>query len=121
MLACFAGVVWGMFVGVTPGLTGIMAVVIALPLHLHARVAVEAMKAGKHVLTDSLTSLGVLVAIGLVWITGWTPLDPIIDFETGLVPNLAPFWSRNESGRAGDPDFGCTGNTCPAGTATYSA
>lgn len=30
--ACFAGVVWGMFVGVTPGLTGIMAVVIALPL-----------------------------------------------------------------------------------------
>jgi putative tricarboxylic transport membrane protein len=32
ILACFAGVVWGMFVGVTPGLTGIMAVVIALPL-----------------------------------------------------------------------------------------
>ncbi len=32
LLACFAGVVWGMFVGVTPGLTGIMAVVIALPL-----------------------------------------------------------------------------------------
>lgn len=30
--ACFGGVVWGMFVGVTPGLTGIMAVVIALPL-----------------------------------------------------------------------------------------
>ena len=30
--SCFAGVVWGMFVGVTPGLTGIMAVVIALPL-----------------------------------------------------------------------------------------
>jgi putative tricarboxylic transport membrane protein len=32
LLACFAGVVWGMFVGVTPGLTGIMAVVIALPM-----------------------------------------------------------------------------------------
>lgn len=31
LLACFVGVVWGMFVGVTPGLTGIMAVVIALP------------------------------------------------------------------------------------------
>jgi putative tricarboxylic transport membrane protein len=30
--SCFGGVVWGMFVGVTPGLTGIMAVVIALPL-----------------------------------------------------------------------------------------
>lgn len=32
LLSCFLGVVWGMFVGVTPGLTGIMAVVIALPL-----------------------------------------------------------------------------------------
>jgi len=32
LAACFAGVIWGMFVGVTPGLTGIMAVVIALPL-----------------------------------------------------------------------------------------
>ena len=31
MLACLIGVIWGMFVGVTPGLTGIMAVVIALP------------------------------------------------------------------------------------------
>ncbi|MEQ8323012.1 MAG: tripartite tricarboxylate transporter permease [Rhodospirillales bacterium] len=32
LLSCLAGVIWGMFVGVTPGLTGIMAVVIALPL-----------------------------------------------------------------------------------------
>lgn len=32
ILACIAGVLWGMFVGVTPGLTGIMAVVIALPM-----------------------------------------------------------------------------------------
>lgn len=32
----------------------IEAIVIALPLHLHASVAIEAMKAGKHVLTEKL-------------------------------------------------------------------
>lgn len=39
---------------------------------------------GKHVLTDSFTSLGVLIAIGLVWLTGWTPLDPIIAIVVAL-------------------------------------
>lgn len=33
---------------------------------------------GKHVLTDSVTSLGVLVALGLVAVTGIKHLDPII-------------------------------------------
>jgi len=33
---------------------------------------------GKHVLTDSVTSLGVLVALGLIAFTGWQPWDPII-------------------------------------------
>jgi cation diffusion facilitator family transporter len=32
---------------------------------------------GKHVLTDSWTSIAVLVGLGLVLVTGWLPFDPI--------------------------------------------
>jgi cation diffusion facilitator family transporter len=33
---------------------------------------------GKHVLTDSLTSFGVVGGLGLVMLTGWKPFDPLI-------------------------------------------
>ncbi len=33
---------------------------------------------GKHVLTDAWTSLGVIVALGLILLTGWLPWDPIL-------------------------------------------
>lgn len=33
---------------------------------------------GKHVLTDSWTSFGVVFGLLLTWITGWLPLDPIV-------------------------------------------
>lgn len=33
---------------------------------------------GKHVLTDSWTSLGVIVGLVLVMLTGWRPFDPIV-------------------------------------------
>lgn len=39
---------------------------------------------GKHVLTDSVTSLGVMVALGLVWVTGWKPFDPLLAIGIGL-------------------------------------
>lgn len=35
---------------------------------------------GKHVLTDSFTSFGVVAGLGLVMLTGWKPLDPLIAF-----------------------------------------
>jgi len=38
---------------------------------------------GKHLLTDVWTSVGVLVAIGLVALTGWLVLDPIIALLVG--------------------------------------
>jgi cation diffusion facilitator family transporter len=33
---------------------------------------------GKHVLTDSWTSFGVVAGLLLTWITGWLPFDPIV-------------------------------------------
>jgi cation diffusion facilitator family transporter len=33
---------------------------------------------GKHVLTDSWTSFGVVTGLTLVWATGWKPLDPLV-------------------------------------------
>ncbi len=35
---------------------------------------------GKHVLTDSWTSFGVVGGLGLVMITGWRPFDPLVAF-----------------------------------------
>ncbi|HOC13921.1 MAG TPA: cation diffusion facilitator family transporter [Propionicimonas sp.] len=39
---------------------------------------------GKHLLTDVWTSVGVLVAIGLVALTGWHILDPLIAIAVGV-------------------------------------
>jgi cation diffusion facilitator family transporter len=39
---------------------------------------------GKHVLTDSWTSLGVILALVLTMITGWLPFDPILAIIVAL-------------------------------------
>jgi cation diffusion facilitator family transporter len=39
---------------------------------------------GKHVLTDCITSAGVVVALLLVAVTRWTPLDPILAIAVAL-------------------------------------
>lgn len=44
---------------------------------------------GKHVLTDSWTSLGVIVGLILVMWTGWLPFDPIL----GILVALNILWS----------------------------
>jgi cation diffusion facilitator family transporter len=48
----------------------------------HRSITLEA--DGKHLLTDVWTSIGVLVAIGLVLLTGWNILDPIIAILVGI-------------------------------------
>ncbi|MBZ5685090.1 MAG: cation diffusion facilitator family transporter [Acidobacteriia bacterium] len=39
---------------------------------------------GKHVLTDSYTSFGVVVGLGLVILTGWKPFDPILAIAVAI-------------------------------------
>lgn len=39
---------------------------------------------GKHLLTDVITSIGVVVGVALVWITGWEVLDPLVAAAVGL-------------------------------------
>lgn len=39
---------------------------------------------GKHLMTDVVTSAGVLVGVGLVWLTGWGWLDPVVALLVGL-------------------------------------
>jgi len=46
--------------------------------------SVIAMSNGKHVLTDVYTSMGVVVTLGLIYLTGWKYLDIIISFAIGI-------------------------------------
>lgn len=39
---------------------------------------------GKHLMTDVWTSAGVIVAVGVVWVTGWLVLDPLIAIAVGV-------------------------------------
>ncbi|NNG20802.1 cation transporter [Naumannella sp. ID2617S] len=39
---------------------------------------------GKHLMTDVITSAGVLIGVALVWLTGWDRLDPIVAFAVGI-------------------------------------
>ena len=48
----------------------------------HRSITLEA--DGKHLLTDVWTSVGVLVGVGLVALTGWNVLDPLIALAVGV-------------------------------------
>lgn len=48
----------------------------------HRSITLEA--DGKHLLTDVWTSVGVLVGIGLVALTNWAPLDPLVAIGVGI-------------------------------------
>ena len=68
---------WGLLLLVAATLINLgVSLVLIRAGRKHRSITLEA--DGKHLLTDVLTSVGVLVAIGLVALTGWTVLDPII-------------------------------------------
>lgn len=48
----------------------------------HRSVTLEA--DGKHLMTDVVTSVGVVLGLALVWVTGWEILDPIIAIAVGI-------------------------------------
>lgn len=48
----------------------------------HRSITLEA--DGKHLLTDVWTSVGVLIGVGLVALTGWQPLDPLVALGVGV-------------------------------------
>jgi cation diffusion facilitator family transporter len=55
---------------------------------------------GKHLMTDVWTSVGVVVGVLLVWVTGWERLDPVVAFAVGL-NILVPGWRLIRSASAG--------------------
>src|SRR5690606_22976112 len=55
---------------------------------------------GRHLLTDVWTSAGVVLGVGLVWVTGWDRLDPIVAFAVG-VNILITGWGLIRSSTAG--------------------
>jgi cation diffusion facilitator family transporter len=49
-----------------------------------ARRALALVADGKHLLTDVVTSAGVLIGVALAWLTGWSILDPLLAVLVGL-------------------------------------
>lgn len=39
---------------------------------------------GQHLMVDFWTSVGVLIALGLIWLTGWTVIDPLLAIGIAL-------------------------------------
>jgi len=62
---------------------------------------------GKHILTDSWTSLGVIVALLLTLLTGWLPFDPIIAIivAINIVWSGANLMRRSISGLMDEADL----------------
>ncbi len=93
----------------------IEAVVIALPLHLHAPVAIEAMKAGKHVLCEKLMAWNIAQCKEMIHVADQTQrilsighqrhysllyaqaMELLVAGELGDVKHIRALWHRNNA------------------------
>ncbi|MDO5503588.1 MAG: cation diffusion facilitator family transporter [Actinomycetia bacterium] len=62
-------------------INGVVAVILIRAGRRHRSITLEA--DGRHLMTDLITSVGVVVGVGLVALTGWLRLDPIVAFLVG--------------------------------------
>jgi cation diffusion facilitator family transporter len=67
---------------ISSALNGVLAWVMFRAAKAHRSVALQA--DAKHLVTDVWTSAGVVVGIGLVGVTGWTWLDPLVAIGVAL-------------------------------------
>ena len=63
-------------------INGVVGIVIIRQGRRHRSITLVA--DGKHLMTDVYTSIGVVVGVGLVAITGWLPLDSIVAIAVGI-------------------------------------
>ncbi len=61
---------------------GVVAVVLIRAGRLYRSITLKA--DGQHLMTDVWTSIGVVVGVGLVWLTGWNWLDPVVAIGVGI-------------------------------------
>lgn len=71
-----------MIVVIASVLNGVVAVVLVRAGKAHNSITLRA--DGKHLMTDVVTSAGILVGVGLVALTGWERLDAIVAFAVGV-------------------------------------
>ncbi len=76
---------FGIGLGLTAGasvLNGVVGWILLRQGNIHRSITLEA--DGRHLLTDVVTSLGVIVGVALIWATGWHWLDPVIAVAVGI-------------------------------------
>jgi len=67
---------------VATAVNGVVGVILLRQGRRHRSMALVA--DGKHLMTDVYTSIGVIVGVALVWLTGWLALDSLVAIAVGI-------------------------------------